>query len=184
MSFIFTPQQIEGLVIITRKNITDNRGSFAEIYKRSDFMTAGISEEFVQDNYSHSDSRVLRGLHYQKDPHAQSKIVTCLHGSILDVAVDLRPDSKTYGQYEKFILSEDECRMLYIPAGFAHGFVVLSDGADLLYKVSGEYAPGFEGGIIWNDADLNIDWEIDFAPVISKKDALLPKLRDLREGVI
>ena len=130
----------------------------------------GIDVEFNQDNHSKSSAHVLRGLHFQKAPYAQAKLVRCTRGRIYDVAVDIRKDSPTCGQYVKVELSEDNKHMLFIPEGFAHGFVVLSDEAELIYKASGEYAPKADCGIIWNDKDININWEIDFEPVLSEKD--------------
>jgi dTDP-4-dehydrorhamnose 3,5-epimerase len=132
--------------------------------------------DFNQDNHSKSVKGVLRGLHYQKAPYSQAKLVRCVRGRIYDVAVDIRPESATFGKYVKVELSEENKHMLFIPEGFAHGFVLLSDEAELLYKASGEYNPAADSGILWNDPDINIDWEIDFEPILSEKDIKQPRL--------
>lgn len=170
MPFEFERQKIKDVILIKPKVFGDNRGFFMETYKKSEFAANGICEEFNQDNHSKSSARVLRGLHYQESPYGQAKIVRCVRGRIYDVAVDIRPDSETFGQYVKVELSEENKNMLYIPEGFAHGFVVLSDGAELCYKASGEYNPQADRGILWCDKDINIDWEIDFEPILSEKD--------------
>lgn len=177
MSFVFEPQKIKDVILVKPQVFGDNRGFFAETYKKSEFFANGIDVEFKQDNYSKSLARVLRGLHYQEAPYGQAKLVRCGRGRIYDVAVDIRPQSETFGQYVKVELSEENNWMLYIPDGFAHGFVVLSDGAELLYKVSGEYNPQAERGLLWCDKDINIDWEIDFEPILSDKDKNQQELR-------
>ena len=139
----------------------------------------GIEVEFNQDNHSKSSKGVLRGLHYQASPYGQAKIVRCGRGRIYDVAVDIRPDSETFGQYVKAELSEENKHMLYIPVGFAHGFVALSEEVELLYKASGEYNPQADRGVLWNDPDINIDWNIDFEPILSDKDKVQPKLSEI-----
>lgn len=149
-----------------------------EIYKRSEFFAHGIQEHFVQDNYSHSTYGVLRGLHYQRPPNAQGKLVYVQQGEIFDVVVDIRKGSPTYGKWIGVTLSDQNRKMLYLPKGFAHGFCVLSNTADVIYKVSAEYAPESEGGILWNDPDLAIHWPVR-SPVLSRKDAQLPLLREL-----
>ena len=179
MPFEFEPQMIKDVILIKPKVFGDNRGFFIESYKKSDFAEHGIEIEFNQDNHSKSVSHVLRGLHYQLKPYAQAKLVRCISGKIYDVAVDIRPKSETFGQYVKIELSEENKHMLFIPEGFAHGFVVLSDEAEILYKTSREYAPFADRGILWNDKDINIDWEIDFRPILSGKDSILPKLCDI-----
>jgi dTDP-4-dehydrorhamnose 3,5-epimerase len=181
MPFEFVPQKIKDVILIKPKVFGDNRGFFMEAYKKSDFVSNGITVEFNQDNHSKSSARVLRGLHYQAKPYLQAKLVRCPKGKIYDVAVDIRPKSPTFKQYIKVELSEDNKQMLYIPEGFAHGFVVLSDEAELLYKVSGEYAPQADRGIIWNDFDLNIDWGIDFEPILSDKDANQLKFAEINK---
>lgn len=179
MPFVFEPQKIKDVILVKPKVFGDNRGFFMESYKKSEFFANGITVEFNQDNHSKSSAHVLRGLHFQKSPYAQAKLVRCSKGKIYDVAVDIRPESKTFGQYVKVELSEENKSMLYIPEGFAHGFVVLSDEAELLYKASGEYAPDADCGIIWNDKDIDIDWEIDFEPVLSEKDKGQKTLREI-----
>ena len=170
MPFEFKPQEIKDVILVEPKVFGDARGFFMETYKKSDFFANGIDVEFNQDNHSKSTKGVLRGLHFQKAPHAQAKLVRCSKGRIYDVAVDIRKGSSTFGKYVKVELSEENKRMLFIPAGFAHGFVALSDEVELLYKASGEYCPEADCGIIWNDSDINIDWTIDFEPILSEKD--------------
>ena len=179
MPFEFEPQRIKDVILVKPKVFGDNRGFFLESYKKSDFIANGIDVEFNQDNHSKSTAHVLRGLHYQAKPYGQAKLVRCSKGRIYDVAVDIRPNSKTFGQYVKVELSEENKHMLYIPEGFAHGFVVLSDEAELLYKASGEYNPQADRGVLWNDKDINIDWEIDFEPILSEKDKIQPKLSEI-----
>ena len=179
MGFEFIKQEIPEVVLIKPKVFGDNRGFFMETYKKSEFYANGIEMEFNQDNHSKSTAHVLRGLHFQKAPYGQAKIVRCTRGKIYDVAVDIRPESKTFGKYVKVELSEDNKQMLFIPEGFAHGFVVLSEEAELNYKASGEYAPQADCGVIWNDKDINIDWEIDFDPILSEKDTKQKTLKEL-----
>ncbi len=179
MGFEFIKQEIPEVVLIKPKVFGDNRGFFMETYKKSEFYANGIEIEFNQDNHSKSTAHVLRGLHFQKAPYGQAKIVRCTRGRIYDVAVDIRPKSKTFGKYVKVELSEDNKQMLFIPEGFAHGFVVLSEEAELNYKASGEYAPQADCGVIWNDKDINIDWEIDFEPILSEKDTKQKTLKEL-----
>lgn len=170
MPFEFKPQKIKDVILVEPKVFGDARGFFMETYKKSDFFANGIDVEFNQDNHSKSTKGVLRGLHFQKAPHAQAKLVRCSKGRIYDVVVDIRKGSPTFGKYVKVELSEENKRMLFIPAGFAHGFVALSDEVELLYKASGEYCPEADCGIIWNDSDINVDWNIDFEPILSEKD--------------
>ncbi len=179
MPFEFEKQSIEDIILVKPKVFGDNRGFFMESYKKSEFIKNGIDIEFQQDNHSKSSAKVLRGLHYQAKPYEQAKLVRCITGKIYDIAVDIRPNSKTFGQYVKAELSEDNKNILYIPKGFAHGFVVLSSEAELLYKASGEYNPKADRGIFWADKDLNIDWGIDFEPILSEKDQNQPKLKDI-----
>ncbi len=179
MPFEFERQKIEDVILVKPRVFGDNRGFFMESYKKSDFVKNGIDVEFVQDNHSKSSAHVLRGLHYQEAPYGQAKLVRCSKGRIYDVAVDIRPGSKTFGQYVKVELSEENKQMLFIPDGFAHGFVVLSEEAELLYKTSKEYAPQADRGILWSDKDINIDWEIDFEPILSEKDKLQPALKEV-----
>lgn len=179
--FDFIKQDINDVILVKPKIYGDNRGFFAETYKKSEFVKNGITDNFVQDNHSKSSAHVLRGLHYQAKPYAQAKLVRCTKGKIYDVAVDLRVESKTFAKYVKVELSEENKQMIYIPSGFAHGFVVLSDEAELIYKTSSEYAPKADKGILWNDKTINIDWEIDFEPILSDKDSLQPKLKNLNK---
>jgi len=179
MPFEFERQKIKDVILIKPKVFGDNRGFFMETYKKSDFYANGIEVEFNQDNHSKSSKGVLRGLHYQASPYGQAKIVRCGRGRIYDVAVDIRPNSETFGQYVKVELSEENKHMLYIPVGFAHGFVALSEEVELLYKASGEYNPQADRGILWNDPDINIDWNIDFEPILSDKDKVQPKLSEI-----
>ena len=181
MPFEFERQKIEDVILVKPKVFGDNRGFFMEAYKKSEFLENGITVEFNQDNHSKSTKGVLRGLHYQKSPYAQAKLVRCSKGRIYDVAVDIRSESKTFGQYVKVELSEENKQMLFIPEGFAHGFVVLSEEAELLYKASGEYAPHADRGIRWNDETIEIDWEIDFEPILSEKDMAQPFLKNVQK---
>ena len=179
MPFEFEKLDIEDLILVKPKVFGDVRGFFMESYKKSDFVKNGITIEFNQDNHSKSSSRVLRGLHYQAEPHQQAKLVRCVKGRIYDVAVDLRKNSPTFKKWVRVELSEENKFMLYIPEGFAHGFVVLSNEAELLYKASGEYAPEYDRGVLWNDREINVDWGIDFDPVLSPKDKKLPTLKNI-----
>jgi dTDP-4-dehydrorhamnose 3,5-epimerase len=173
MAFTFQRMDIPDVVLITAQSFEDQRGFFMESYKKSAFSANGIHDDFVQDNYSHSFNGVLRGLHYQKHPRAQAKLVTVLSGEIFDVAVDIRRGSPTYGRWVGRTLSARDGCLLYIPVGFAHGFCVLTDEADIFYKVTTEYALELERGIIWNDPTIDIRWPIHH-PALSPKDAQLP----------
>ena len=166
-----TPTYIDGLVIIEPKVFRDNRGYFVETYNENEFKENGIDAVFVQDNQSHSTKGVLRGLHFQKN-NPQGKLVRVIKGKVLDVAVDLRASSKTFGKWESVILSDENMLQFYIPEGFAHGFVVLSDEATFTYKCTRFYDPTDEGGILWNDPDIGVDWQLgDIEEVIlSEKD--------------
>ena len=175
MAFRFERLKIPAVILVEFQKFSDDRGFFAETYKRSIFLANGIEENFVQDNYSHSAHGVLRGLHYQKAPRAQGKLVLAISGEIFDVAVDIRHGSPTYGKWVGEILSANNGRMLYIPPGFAHGFCVLSAEADVVYKVTNEYAPTLDRGVIWNDPAINITWPVQ-KPQLSPKDAQLPLL--------
>ena len=175
MPFEFIKQEIEDVILVKPKVFGDNRGFFMESYKKSDFFANGIDVEFNQDNHSKSTAHVLRGLHYQEAPYGQAKLVRCSKGRIYDVAMDIRPNSKTFGKYVIVELSEENKCMLFIPEGFAHGFVVLSEEAELLYKASGEYAPQADRGILWSE----IDWDIDFEPILSEKDKNQPRLKEV-----
>ena len=179
MKYEASKLEIDGLILITPKVIYDERGFFLESYTRNELEELGIKDEFVQDNHSLSIKNTLRGLHFQRQPYAQSKLVRCITGSILDVAVDIRKDSKTLGKHVKVVLSSEDKTMLYIPRGFAHGFLVLSDVAEVLYKVDNSYSKGHELGIIWNDHELGIDWPVT-NPIMSEKDKRLPKFAELK----
>lgn len=170
---------IEGLYVVRPELFPDERGYFTETYNRRDFMDAGLTMEFVQDNCSRSSVGVLRGLHYQKK-HPQGKLVRACLGSVFDAVVDIRPGSATFGQWFGTELSEENGRQLYIPAGFAHGFCVLSPQAVFCYKTTDYYRPGDEGGIRWDDVSIGIYWPTKGpAPVLSEKDRLWPMFRDI-----
>ncbi len=175
MPFQFEPTELAGVVHIQPRIFNDSRGFFLETFKQSDFIQAGIKENFVQSNFSHSTKDTLRGLHYQKNPSAQGKLVLALSGVIFDVAIDLRKGSPTFGKWVSRMLSSEKRNMLYIPAGFAHGFCVLSDEADVMYYCTHEYAPRDEAGIIWNDPQIGVDWPVSQA-LLSEKDSRLPGL--------
>jgi len=177
MPFTFQKLEISEVILVDAKSFSDERGFFLESFKESVFASNGIDTKFVQDNFSHSVKGVLRGLHYQKKPKAQAKLVTALRGEIFDVAVDIRKDSSTYGRWVGEILSENNHKLLYIPEGFAHGFCVLSKEADVLYKVNQEYSPENEKGIVWNDPDIDIAWPTA-KPILSEKDSKLPGLKN------
>lgn len=176
MNFIETP--LEGLVIIEPRVFTDDRGLFFESFSEHLMKSHGINGPFVQDNQSVSHKNVLRGLHFQKSPHQQGKLVRVSRGSVIDVVADIRKDSKTYGKHFSIELNTKENKMLWIPPGFAHGFVSLEDNTVFLYKVNDYYHPASESGIIYNDPDLNIDWKVA-DPIVSGKDRILPAFRDL-----
>lgn len=179
MNFIKT--EIEGVIVIEPKVFPDPRGFFYESYRKELFAVNGIPDDFVQDNISASVKGVLRGLHYQVAPKAQAKLMRVLRGSVFDVGVDLRPRSKTYGRYFTIVLSATNRKMLYIPKGFAHGFCVLEEGTEFLYKVSDYYAPEHERGLLWSDPALAIPWpELDRKFILSEKDKKYPTLKELK----
>ena len=170
MAFEFQKTKISGVVIIQPKVYGDNRGYFCETFKAPDFEAAGLPVNFVQDNESSSIKGVLRGLHFQKN-HTQGKLVRVTHGEVFDVAVDVRPGSETFGQWVGVTLSSEKKNMLYIPEGFAHGFLVLSDTAEFVYKCTDVYDPTSEGGVPWNDPTINVDWpKLDVPYKTSEKD--------------
>jgi len=183
MTFTFKKLQISDIILIEAQSFSDARGFFLESFKESIFSSNGIDTRFVQDNFSHSVKGVLRGLHYQKIPKAQAKLVIALRGEIFDVAVDIRKNSPTYGKWVGEILSDTNHKLLYIPEGFAHGFCVLSEEADVLYKVSQEYSQEHEKGIIWNDAEVNITWPTD-KPILQEKDSKLPILKNIDNNFV
>ncbi|RUM89888.1 MAG: dTDP-4-dehydrorhamnose 3,5-epimerase [Thermodesulfatator sp.] len=176
MKFEFKPLEIPEVILVRPKVFEDERGFFLEFYRDSAFRSAGIPFRFVQDNHSRSKKGVLRGLHYQLRPKAQGKLVKCLRGKIWDVAVDLRRGSPNFGKWVATELSEENKCMLWIPPGFAHGFVALED-CEVLYKCTEEFVPELDRGIIWNDPDLGIPWPVK-KPILSSKDNRLPRLKE------
>lgn len=177
--FVFTETKIKGAYIIEPKVFGDHRGYFIETYNYEDFKKSGLDMIFVQDNQSKSKKGVLRGLHYQK-PKPQGKLVRVISGQVFDVAVDLRKDSPTYGQWEGVVLSAENKKQFYVPEGFAHGFIVLSDEAEFVYKCTDFYHPEFEGSIAWNDPDINIEWPLEGIEevLLSDKDKKAPLLKE------
>lgn len=174
---------IEGLRIITPQVHGDERGYFVETYNYNDFKEAGIDQVFVQDNQSASRKGVLRGLHFQIN-HPQDKLVRVIRGEVFDVAVDMRQGSPTYGQWQGVILSEENKKQFFVPKNFAHGYLVLSDYAEFCYKCSDFYHPGDEGGILWNDAGIGVDWPIPAGvePILSERDKKWGGLADCRHA--
>ncbi len=177
MAFQFQQTDIPDVILVQTQQRNDPRGFFMETYKASAFADSSIQVSFVQDNFAYSSQGVLRGLHYQQEPKAQGKLIMAVNGEIFDVAVDIRQGSATYGKWVGYILSEENRSMLYVPPGFAHGYCVLSHNALITYKVTNEYAPETERGILWNDPEIGIEWPID-TPFVSEKDMLLPNLCD------
>lgn len=188
-NFTFTDTSIEGVKIVDVNAYGDSRGYFMETYKQSDFVAGGIGCVFVQDNQSSSVRGVLRGLHFQIE-HPQSKLVRVVSGKVFDVAVDLRKDSATYGKWEGVVLSAENRRQFFIPRGFAHGFLVLSDSAEFCYKCDDVYHPGDEGGLMWNDPTIGIEWPAlegddhfdESQLVLSDKDRRHPPLSALQNS--
>ena len=178
-NYKFIETSIKDLYIIECKKFNDNRGYFMETYKKSDFEQAGLNYNFIQDNQSCSTYGVLRGLHFQKT-YPQAKLVRCIKGSVLDVAVDLRPGSETYGKYEKIVLTENDGKQFMIPRGFAHGFLVLTDTATFCYKCDELYHADDNYGIRYDDPDINIAWPEVTPIILSDKDKVWPYLRDLK----
>lgn len=179
MKFTFKKLSIPDVLLIEHERAGDDRGFFSEVYREKEFRDAGIPGPFVQENMSRSAQGVLRGLHFQKPPQAIAKLVRCLRGEIFDVAVDVRDGSPTFGKWVAETLSEDIRRMVYVPEGFAHGFLVLSESADVSYKQTGYYAPALEGGLAWNDPDIGIRWPVK-KPNLAPRDDAWPRLRDLK----
>lgn len=177
----FTKTEIPEVIIIEPKVFGDNRGYFLESYNQKEFESNIGTVNFIQDNESKSVKGVLRGLHFQSPPFAQAKLVRCIEGKVLDVAVDIREGSPTYGKHVAVELSSDNKRQLFVPRGFAHGFVVLSDEAIFSYKVDNYYSPNHDSGIKWDDSDLNINWNIDVTDVnLSEKDKDLIAFKDFK----
>jgi len=177
--FDFKRLDIKDLIVIIPKIFPDSRGLFFESYKKSDFIKNDINVDFNQDNHSISQLGVLRGLHYQLEPMSQGKLVRVVKGKVWDVAIDIRKKSPTFLQWRGIELSENNHIMFYIPPGFAHGFITLEDDTHFLYKCTNEYSSANEGGIIWNDPEINIKWPID-NPKVSDKDLKLPYLKDAK----
>ncbi len=173
-------EHLPDLVVVTLKAFHDDRGYFEETYDEDKFREAGLPTNWVKDNHSQSCKNVLRGMHWQIEPHAQDKFVRVIRGKVMDVAVDVRKGSPTFGQFHMVELSEDNHRGLFIPKGFANGFLVLTDKVDYEYKVSGQYAKECERSFRWNDPDVNIPWGID-TPILSDKDANAPLLKQLSD---
>lgn len=173
-----TPTPIEGLLVIEPKVFRDDRGFFVESYNAREFEQAvGHRVDFVQDNHSRSTRGVLRGLHYQRPPHAQGKLVRVVAGAVFDVAVDIRPGSASFGRWFGLELSGENQRQLWLPAGMAHGYLVTSERADFVYKTTDYYAPASEGSIRWDDPAIGIDWPLgSLEPILSAKDAAAPRL--------
>jgi dTDP-4-dehydrorhamnose 3,5-epimerase len=170
---------IPDVKLIKPRRFNDDRGFFAQTYHFDQYAEAGITTRFVQDNWSRSTKGVLRGLHYQLE-HPQAKLVGVIRGEVFDVAVDIRRSSPTFGQWVGEILSADNGHQMYVPEGFAHGFYVLSDTVDFMYKCSDFYTPGDEYGIIWNDADIGMVWPEIGEPLVSAKDVVLPGLKSAK----
>lgn len=170
--------EIQDLLIIKPRVFEDERGYFFESYNREKFREHGIGVTFVQDNESRSVKNVLRGLHFQKPPFTQGKLVRVMRGSVLDVAVDLRKNSPTYGKWASIVLTDKNKWMYWVPEGFAHGFRTLEDNTVFFYKCTNVYNKESEGSIAWNDPDLDIDWRLDEEPVLSEKDKAAPRFMD------
>jgi len=183
MPFNFEKLSMSGLVMVEPVIFGDDRGFFMESFKTTDFTAFGINKRIVQINQSRSQRNVLRGLHYQIRPKGQSKLVRVVTGEIFDVAVDLRQGSPTYGKWEGLRLSADNRKMLYIPEGFAHGFCVLSESADVEYACGEEYSPMHDRGILWNDPELAIKWPVE-SPIISDKDRKNPPFKQAEKNFI
>lgn len=166
----FTKGKIEGIQIIELKPISDSRGFFMRAYDREIFAQHGLDRNWVQENHSRSEQKgTIRGLHFQMPPYSETKLIRCIKGSVLDVFVDLRLNSPTFGQWDSVVLSEENKKYAYVPRGFAHGFCTLTEISEVLYKVDSIYKPDYEAGLIWNDGDLNIDWKTE-SPILSEKD--------------
>ena len=178
--FNFIETKIEGVYIIEPKVFGDNRGYFMETYNKNDFVEAGLKMEFVQDNESKSKKGVLRGLHFQTK-HTQGKLVRVTKGQVFDVAVDLRKGSSTFGKWEGVILTDENKKQFYVPEGFAHGFLVMSDEAVFNYKCTDYYAPEYDSGVLWNDEDIAIEWPLEGIKeiLLSDKDKIQKNLKDL-----
>ena len=176
----FIPTEIPGVIVIEPEVFEDGRGFFFESYRRDVFLREGIRKEFIQDNHSRSMKGALRGLHYQAAPREQAKLIRVIHGEVFDVAVDIRKGSKTFGQHVTTILSAENHKMLYVPEGFAHGFLSLQEDTELLYKVTELYSHEHERGIRWDDPALGIPWpKLVAAAILSEKDLNYPSLKEI-----
>ncbi len=172
--------ELDGVLIIEPKVFGDNRGWFMETYSRRDFEDAGITAEFVQDNRSFSSKKgIIRGLHFQRNPMCQAKLLTCLKGEILDVAVDLRKDSPTYKKWISVKLTAENKKQIFIPKGFAHGFLTLTDDVEIMYKCDELYSPECDGGIRFDDPEIGVEWGVE-NPILSEKDKNAPFLKDIK----
>ena len=171
--------------LLVPKRFRDDRGFFAETYSRRKYLEYGIDFEFVQDNHSLSrEIGTLRGLHFQAPPHAQAKLIRCVRGAIFDVAVDIRRESPAYGKWEGYMLTAENGHQLYVPDGFAHGFLTIKPSSEIVYKCSDYYAPEAEGSIMWNDPDIGINWDLNCEPILSSKDADALPLKDIESPFI
>ena len=171
--------------LLVPKRFGDDRGFFAETYSRKKYLEYGIDFEFVQDNHSFSrEIGTLRGLHFQAPPHAQAKLIRCVRGAIFDVVVDIRRGSPAYGKWEGYKLTAENGHQLYVPVGFAHGFLTIKPSSEIVYKCSDYYAPEAEGSIMWNDPDIGINWDLNSEPILSSKDADALPLKDIESTFI
>ncbi|HEX8689578.1 MAG TPA: dTDP-4-dehydrorhamnose 3,5-epimerase [Solirubrobacterales bacterium] len=175
------PSELEGVVLIEPEVHGDQRGFMVETYRRDAWAELGVDAEFVQQNHSRSVQGTLRGLHFQTEP-GQAKLVRCPRGRIFDVAVDLRRNSPTYGRWEGQVLDDEDHRQLFVPAGFGHGFAVLSEVADVAYQLSSLYDPATEAGIAWNDPDVGVEWPIE-DPLLSERDRKAPRLSAVADSL-
>jgi dTDP-4-dehydrorhamnose 3,5-epimerase len=173
--------KLDGVVLVEPQVHGDERGFFVETFSRDAWRDLGVDAEFVQHNHSRSSRGTLRGLHFQTSP-GQAKLLRCARGAILDVAVDLRRDSPTYGQWEGHVLDDERHHQLFVPIGFAHGFVVLSDVADVAYLVSSVYDPATEAGIAWDDPEVGVDWRVE-EPLLSERDKSAPRLAEIADSL-
>lgn len=183
MPFSFRRLEIPDVLLITPNIFEDERGFFMETYKLSEFKKLGVEYNFVQENFAKSKKNVLRGLHYQLEPKSQGKLVRCVRGKVWDVAVDIRKGSTWYGKWVKVEMSEENKNILWVPRGFAHGYVSVEEDSEILYLTTEEYAPQFERGILWNDPTLKIDWGVD-SPIVSQKDSKLPLLEKTENNFV
>jgi dTDP-4-dehydrorhamnose 3,5-epimerase len=182
MTFEFTQLSLPEVRVIAPDVFHDKRGKLLETYNTGAFQKAGIHHDFVHDFYSQSRSNVLRGLHVQKSPAAQAKLVHVIQGKIFDVVVDIRPNSDTFGQHVSRTLTESKEEILYVPEGFAHGYLVQSDSTIVYYKGTNSYVPEHVTGVVWNDSNLDVNWPLDSNPIVSDQDEALPQLASLREN--